>query len=150
MVNSLLQLGSKMADPEYRQNLLQSKLNYAEQLQKTITEIEYFQSSFSEEQDVILETQTIEKLIKVSTDELMRINDALTGITNLANNYYLSDTGQLYNLQGKIEYITTNNLSGHIIQKLLLAFLMGCLLAVMVIFCRFIAAPRLISRISEP
>jgi hypothetical protein len=80
----------------------------------------------------------------------MRINDALTGITNLANNYYLSDTGQLYNLQGKIEHITTSNLSGHLIQKVLLAFLMGCLLAVMVIFCRLIAVPRPISTIAEP
>ena len=150
MLNSLLQLGSKMADPEYRQNLLQSKLKYAEQLQKTITEIEYYQSSFSEDQDVIMEKETIEKLVKASTDELMRINDALTGITNLANNYYLSDQGQLYSLQGKIEHITTSNLSGHLIQKVLLAFLMGCLLAMMVIFCRLITAPRPITTIAEP
>ena len=150
MLNSLLQLGSKMADPEYRQNLLQSKLKYAEQLQKTITEIEYYQSSLSEEQDFILEKQAIEKLIKASTDELMRINDALTGITNLANNYYLSDKGQLYSLQGNIEHITTSNLSSHIMQKVLLAFFMGCLLAVMVIFCILIAAPKPISKIAEP
>jgi hypothetical protein len=150
MVNSLLQLGSKMADPEYRQNLLKSKLNYAEQLEKTVTEMEYYQSSFNEEKDFILEKETIDNLINASTKELMKINDALTGITTLANNYYLSDQGQLYSLQGKIEHITTSNLSGHMMQKVLLAFLMGCLLAVMVIFCRLIAVPRPISTIAEP
>ena len=150
MVNSLLQLGSTMADPEYRQNLLKSKLNYAEQLEKTVTEIEYYQSSLSEDKDFILEKESIDNLIKASTKELMKINDALTGITNLANNYYLSDQGQLYSLHGKIEHKTTSNLSGRMMQKVLLAFFMGCLLAVMVIFCRLIAAPRPISTIAKP
>ncbi|MAF19005.1 MAG: hypothetical protein CMH96_06365 [Oceanospirillaceae bacterium] len=150
MVNSLLQLGSTMADPKYRQNLLQAKLNLSAQLQETITEIEFYQSSFNEKYDVILEKETIDKLIQATTEKLMKINDALTGITNLANNYYLSDKGQLYSLQGKIERITNSSLSVDIMQKVLLAFFMGCLLAVMVIFCRLIAAPRPISTIAEP
>jgi hypothetical protein len=111
LVNSLLQLGSKLADPEYRKHLLEEKIKLSSKLQLVITEIEFYQSANASTQNT-LDTDKIDQLINSSSTKMASINDALSGITKVANERYLADNGQLYDLQGAVEHISTSNLSG--------------------------------------
>jgi len=84
LVNSLLQLGSKMADPEYRKHLLEEKIKLSSKLQLVITEIEFYQSANASTQST-LDTDKIGQLINSSSTKMASINDALSGITKVAN-----------------------------------------------------------------
>ncbi|MDP6968170.1 MAG: hypothetical protein QGG88_03540 [Gammaproteobacteria bacterium] len=148
LVNSLLQLGSKMADPEYRKTLLDEKLNYAAQLQQTITEIEFYHSTANNDNEARLDIETINQLIEASTVRLTDINNALTGIAKLANERFLSDNGQLYSLQGAIQHVATGSLSGSLQIKVLLAFLLGCFFGVILVFFKLLITSNVAS--SEP
>jgi len=142
LVNSLLQLGSKMADPEYRKHLLEEKIKLSSKLQLVITEIEFYQSANASTQST-LDTDKIDQLINNSRTKMASINDALSGITKVANERYLADNGQLYDLQGAVEHISTSNLSGKFKLKLVLAFIMGCIVGVIVVFARRLIKPEI-------
>lgn len=142
LVNSLLQLGSKMADPEYRKHLLEEKIKLSSKLQLVITEIEFYQSANASTQST-LDTDKIDQLINNSSTKMASINDALSGITKVANERYLADNGQLYDLQGAVEHISTSNLSGKFKLKLVLAFIMGCIVGVIVVFARRLIKPEI-------
>lgn len=142
LVNSLLQLGSKMADPEYRKHLLEEKIKLSSKLQLVITEIEFYQSANVSTQST-LDTEKIDQLINNSSTKMASINDALSGITKVANERYLADNGQLYDLQGAVEHISTSNLSGKLKLKLVLAFIMGCIVGVIIVFARRLIKPEI-------
>ena len=142
LVNSLLQLGSKMADPEYRKHLLEEKIKLSSKLQLVITEIEFYQSANASTQST-LDTDKIGQLINSSSTKMASINDALSGITKVANERYLADNGQLYDLQGAVEHISTSNLSGKLKLKLVLAFIMGCIVGVIIVFARRLIKPEI-------
>lgn len=142
LVNSLLQLGSKMADPEYRKHLLEEKIKLSSKLQLVITEIEFYQSANASTQNT-LDTDKIDQLINSSSTKMASINDALSGITKVANERYLADNGQLYDLQGAVEHISTSNLSGKLKLKLVLAFIMGCIVGVIIVFARRLIKPEI-------
>jgi len=142
LVNSLLQLGSKMADPEYRKHLLEEKIKLSSKLQLVITEIEFYQSANVSTQST-LDTDKIDQLINNSSTKMASINDALSGITKVANERYLADNGQLYDLQGAVEHISTSNLSGKLKLKLVLAFIMGCIVGVIIVFARRLIKPEI-------
>ena len=142
LVNSLLQLGSKMADPEYRKHLLEEKIKLSSKLQLVITEIEFYQSANASTQST-LDTDKIGQLINSSSTKMASINDALSGITKEANERYLADNGQLYELQGAVEHISTSNLSGKLKLKLVLAFIMGCIVGVIIVFARRLIKPEI-------
>ena len=62
LVNTLLDLGSKMSDPEYRKELLEAKIKLSAQLQAVITEIEFYQPSTQQSQNT-LNPEKISQLI---------------------------------------------------------------------------------------
>ena len=72
---------------------------------------------------------------------MARHNDALTGIIQVANSLSVSDNGQLYDIQGNIVEVNSNNLSSRLLLKLILAFMMGSAVGVFVIFLRRVTAP---------
>ncbi len=141
LVNSLLQLGSKMSDPEYRKALLDKKLKYSAKLQETITEIVFYQSTTIDDNRTILDSDKINQLIDSSINRLTEINDVLSSITGLANIRFLSDTSQLYSLQGAVQHVANNSLSGPLKLKLLLAFMLGCFIGVVLVFFKLVMAP---------
>lgn len=140
LVNSLLQLGSKMADPEYRKHLLDEKIKLSSKLQLVITEIEFYASDQTTKQ-FSLDTAKINQLIDNSGAKMVGINNALIGITKVANELYLADNGQLYDLVGAVKHVTTSNLSGPLKLKLVLAFIIGCFVGVIIVFARRLSAP---------
>jgi hypothetical protein len=140
LVNSLLQLGSKMADPEYRKELLSEKIKLSSQLQLIITEIEFYQSATTNAK-ATLDVNKIDQLIDAASAKMANINDALTAITRIANERYLADNGQLYDIQGAVTLVGTSNLSNKLVLKLILAFIMGCFIGVAVVFVKRLMGP---------
>ena len=139
VINTLLQLGSKMADPEYRKELLKQKIELSTQLQQIITEIEFYKAdtsaSTSSSNDEI-GAEEIAKLIDESFDSLQGINQALSNITKIANENLLDDKGQLYSMVGGQQVKASSNLPTSTLLKIILAFIAGCMLAVVVVLLR--------------
>ena len=140
LVNTLLQLGSKMADPEYRKELLEKKIDFSSDLESVISEIEFYQSE-SDGKSAALDSTKISQLITDSSAKMAGLNDALTGIIQVANSLSVSDNGQLYDLLGSIVEVNSSNLSSRLLLKLILAFMMGSAVGVFVIFLRRVTAP---------
>ena len=141
LVNTLLDLGSKMSDPEYRKELLEAKIKLSAQLQAVITEIEFYQPT-TQQSSSALNPEQIGQLISQSNTQVSRINDALIGITKVGNERYLTDKGQLYDLEGAVTTVSTSNLTNRLMLKLTLAFIMGCAIGVVNIFTRRLLAPQ--------
>jgi len=141
VINTLLQLGSKMADPAYRKELLAEKIALSTRLQKIITEIEFYESdNDGTKQD--LSADQVAKLINESFSALDKVNTALIKITDIANASRLDDRGELYDLVGKITKQENSNLSRSTLLKVILAFIVGCMLAtVIVLFRRMMGQP---------
>ena len=140
LVNTLLELGSKMSDPEYRKELLEAKIGFSSDLQAVITEIEFYQSA-RDNNEASLDMAKMSQLITDSSKKLAGINDALSGLIGVANTWYLADNGELYDLQGAISYVTTDSLTGRLKLKLILAFIMGLAIGVVVVFVKLLVAP---------
>jgi hypothetical protein len=141
LVNTLLDLGSKMSDPEYRKELLEAKIKLSAQLQAVITEIEFYQPA-TQQSLSLLNSKQIGQLISQSNTQVSRLNDALIGITKVGNERYLTDKGQLYDLEGAVTTVSTSNLTNRLMLKLTLAFIMGCAIGVVNIFARRLLAPQ--------
>jgi len=141
LVKTLLELGSKMADPEYRKELLEKKIGFSSDLESVISEIEFYQSASNDNRGT-LNTDKISRLIIDSSNNMAKLNDALTGIINIANRWSISDNGQLYDLQGDIQSVSSSNLTSKILLKLILAFIMGSAIGVFVVFVRRLMVPK--------
>ena len=135
VINTLLQLGSKMADPEYRKKLLQEKITLSTRLQKIITEIEFYKAENDSVRQELGEEQ-VEKLINESFNSLNDINQALVRITEIANSSRLDNRGELYDLVGEVTQQNGSNLTGNVQLKVILAFIVGCMLATVVVLGR--------------
>ena len=137
VINTLLQLGSKMADPEYRKELLKEKIELSTQLQQIITEIEFYAAETTQ-QDGKREigAQEIAGLIDESFDALQGINQALSNITQIANESLLDDKGQLYSMVGEIKAKNSSNLSMNSLLKIILAAIAGGMLATITVLLR--------------
>ena len=135
VINTLLQLGSKMADPTYRKELLEEKIALSTRLQKIITEIEFYKSDVSSSPQGLSKAQ-IEQLINESFESLDSINKALISITNVANFSHLDNRGELYDLVGVIEESSNNSFTSKIQLKVILGFILGCMLATVMVIGR--------------
>ena len=71
LINSLLQLGSKMADPEYRKQLLQKKIDLSSKLQLVITEIEFYSSGSDQQLETGVDITQIGTLLSQSSATLV-------------------------------------------------------------------------------
>ncbi len=143
LINSLLQLGSKMADPEYRKQLLQKKIDLSLKLQLVITEIEFYRSGSDQQLESGVDITQIGVLLSQSSATLVQMSESLKRITNIANQRYLDNNGQLYDVLGSIIKKSSGNLSNKLVLKLILAFIMGCVIATISIFVRRVLADKI-------
>jgi len=64
------------------------------------------------------------------------MSESLKRITQIANQRYLDNNGQLYDVLGSITQESSSNLSNKLLLKLILAFIMGCIVATLSVFVR--------------
>jgi len=75
-------------------------------------------------------------LIIESYSELDAIHSALLGILEVSNLSNLDDKGELFDLVGSVEESVSSNLTQKVELKAILAFILGCLIGVVVVFIR--------------
>jgi len=136
VINRLMELGSKMSDPEYRKSLLQEKINLSTELQTVVTEINFYDFKKPTGIEVNISVEEISNLITQSFTELERIHSALLGIIQVSNLSSLDDRGELFDLVGSVQENVSSNLSQRVMLKAVLAFILGCILGMVVVFGR--------------
>jgi len=135
VINSLLTLGSKMSDPEYRKELLGKKIDISVELQEIITEIDFY-SSTANHRTGNISPDEINALITQSYSELEAIHLALLGILQVSHLSSLDDRGELFDLVGSVQESVSSNLTQKVGLKAILAFILGCMIGVVVVFIR--------------
>ena len=136
VINRLMELGSKMSDPEYRKSLLQEKIDLSTKLQVVITEINFYDFKKPTDDEVSISVEEISNLINQSFAELEEIHSALLGIIQVSNLSSLDDRGELFDLVGSVQEKVSSNLSQRVMLKAVLAFILGCILGMVVVFGR--------------
>lgn len=136
VIDRLLVLGSKMADPEYRKTLLKKKIDISIKLQKVITEINFYDYSVPKDATKNISAKEISNLVNRSFAELQEIHSALVSILEVSNTRNLDDRGELYDLIGGVQESASSNLSQKVKLKAILAFILGCTLGAIVVFTR--------------
>ena len=136
VINRLMELGSKMSDPEYRKSLLQEKINLSTKLQTVVTEINFYDFKKPTGIEAKLSVEEISNLITQSFIELEEIHSALLGIIQVSNLSSLDDRGELFDLVGTVQENVSSNLSQRVMLKAVLAFILGCILGMVVVFGR--------------
>ena len=136
VINRLMELGSKMSDPEYRKSLLQEKIDLSTKLQAVITEINFYDFEKPTDDEVSISVEEISNLINQSFAELEEIHAALLGIIQVSNLSSLDDRGELFDLVGSVQENVSSNLSQRVMLKAVLAFILGCILGMVVVFGR--------------
>ena len=126
-----------MSDPEYRKSLLQEKINIATKLQSVVTEINFYEFNKPTGDAANISVAKISNLISQSFIELEGIHSALTGIIQVSNLSSLDDRGELFDLIGSVrEYRVSSNFPQKLKLKAALAFILGCILGMVVVFGR--------------
>lgn len=136
VINRLMELGSKMSDPEYRKRLLQEKIDISTKLQAVITEINFYDFKKPSGDVSSISVEEISNLIAQSFEELEEIHLALLGIIQVSNLSSLDDRGELFDLVGSVQENVSSNLSQKVMLKAVLAFIFGCILGGVVVFTR--------------
>jgi hypothetical protein len=136
VINRLMELGSKMSDPEYRKSLLQEKINLSTKLQTVVTEINFY--DFKNPTGIVanISVEEISNLISQSFAELEEIHSALLGIIQVSNLSSLDDRGELFDLVGSVQENVSSNFPQKVKLKAVLAFILGCILGMVVVFGR--------------
>jgi len=136
VINRLMELGSKMSDPEYRKSLLQEKIDISTSLQTVITEIEFYDLKKPNGDVGNISVAEISNLISQSFIELEGIHSALLGIIQVSNLSSLDDRGELFDLVGGIQEHVSSNFPQKLKLKAALAFVLGGILGMVVVFGR--------------
>ena len=136
LINQLMELGSKMSDPEYRKDLLQEKIDISTKLQEVITEINFYDFKKPNGDVTSMSAEEVSNLIAQSFTELEVLHSALLGITQVSNLSSLDDRGELFDLVGSVQEKVSSNLSQRLMLKSVLAFILGCILGMVVVFSR--------------
>jgi len=137
VINRLMELGSKMSDPEYRKSLLQEKINISTSLQTVITEIEFYGSEGELNDTSSIPVTEISTLIDQSFIELYDIHSALLGIIQVSNSVNLGNRGELFDLVGSAQkHVVSSNFPQKLKLKAALAFILGCIFGMVVVFGR--------------
>ena len=146
-VNTMLDLGSKLADPEFRKQLIQKKIEISTDLEEIRTEIALFDNE-GEGED---EGEGYSRLTKDINNELVSIKAQLERIRSDAarlirayNENASDNSAELYQSLGDVEIISGYKLINDSIYKILAAaFVLGLFLGVVVVFIRkMLAAPK--------
>jgi len=136
VINRLMELGSKMSDPEYRKRLLQEKIDISTKLQAVITEINFYDFKKPSGDVSSISVEEISNLIAQSFEELEEIHLALLGIIQVSNLSSLDDRGELFDLVGSVKENVSSNFPQKVKLKAVLAFILGCILGMVVVFGR--------------
>jgi len=137
VINRLMELGSKMSDPEYRKSLLQEKIDISISLQTVITEIEFYGSEGELNDASSIPVTEISTLIDQSFIELNDIHSALLGIIQVSNSGNLGNRGELFDLVGSAQkHVVSSNFPQKLKLKAALAFVLGGILGMVVVFGR--------------
>jgi len=75
-------------------------------------------------------------LITQSYSELEAVHSALMGILEVSNLSNLDDKGELFDLVSSVQESVTSNLTQKVGLKAILAFILGCMIGVVVVFIR--------------
>ena len=130
LVNNLLELGTKMADPEFRKTLINKKVELAIRLQKVETEIDVFGGSSSSSSRAISKVQILGYLAKAA-DDLTDVANSLGAIVKSYNSYAFNQQGSLYSMSGSIEFAEGYGLNDPKLKlKVVLGFILGGMLSV--------------------
>ncbi len=132
LVNNLLELGSKMADPAFRKDLLNEKITLALKLQEIETEIEIFSNnSTGSKKGNTLSKAEIMKYIAQAGIELDALSIAIASIVEQFNSYAYNNQGSLYSLSGDIMVREGYMLNDPKLKlKLVVGFILGGMIAV--------------------
>jgi len=129
LVNSLLELGGKMADPEFRKTLINKRIELAirlQKVQKVETEIDIFSSSSKS----IPKVDLLGYLAKAA-DDLTGVANSLGAIVKSYNSYAFNEQGSLYSINGAITSSEGYGLNDPKLKlKVVLGFILGGMLAV--------------------
>ncbi|MDC9725946.1 MAG: hypothetical protein PSN44_08550 [Gammaproteobacteria bacterium] len=128
LVDSLLELGAKMSDPEYRKVLLQDKIKLSKELQTIKTEIQLFESSSSSSES-ISKDKFIESITSTA-EELEELKSALHNIVLSLNSFLYNNTGSLYFLNGEIVSVDYSFSDSKLKLKVIIGFILGGMLSV--------------------
>ena len=144
-VNTMLDLGSKLADPEFRKQLIQTKIEISTDLEEIRTEIALFDSEGDSGGDGYSElAQDLTKELKNIKSQLERIRSDAARLIQAYNQNANSNSAELYQSLGDVEKFAGYKLINSTIYKILAAaFVLGLFLGVVVVFVRkMLAAPK--------
>ena len=144
-VNTMLDLGSKLADPEFRKQLIQTKIEISTDLEEIRTEIALFDSEGDSGGDGYSElAQDLTKELKNIKSQLERIRSDAARLIQAYNQNANSNSAELYQSLGDVEKVVGYKLINSAIYKILAgAFVLGLFLGVVVVFIRkMLAAPK--------
>jgi len=133
LVNNLLELGSKIADPEFRKTLLNKKVSLALDLQKIETEIEIFDGSGSGSGSKSRAIPRNEILVYIAqaAKDLDALSNSIENIVKQYNSYAFNNRGSLYSLIGKILAVESYALNDPKLKlKVVIGFILGGMLSV--------------------
>ena len=135
-VNTMLELGSKLADPEFRKGLISEKINISTELEQVRTEIDLFTNANAGGQNT-LRLETINAELADIKAQLSAIRDNAVRLINAYNTSLNSNSSSLYQSLGDVEAIAGYQLINESIVKILAAALvLGLFLGVLLVFLR--------------
>ena len=144
-VNTILDLGSKLADPEFRKDLIQKKIEISTDLEEIRTEIALFDNKNNSEDATYSElTKDINKELVSIKSQLERIRGDAARLIRAYNENASDNSAELYQSLGDVEKISGYQLINDSIYKILAAaFVLGLFLGVVVVFIRkMLATPK--------
>ena len=146
-VNTMLDLGSKLADPAFRKQLIQTKIEISTDLEEIRTEIALFDSDSDSDSDSYreLNNDLTNELSNIKS-QLERIRGDAARLIQAYNQNANSNSAELYQSLGDVEKVSGYKLINSSIYKILAAaFVLGLFLGVVVVFIRKMLAPPKVS-----
>ena len=135
-VNTMLELGSKLADPEFRKDLISEKISISTELEQVRTEIDLFTDTSTGSQNT-LRLETINAELEDIKAQLSAIRDNTVRLINAYNTSLNSNSSSLYQSLGDVEAVAGYQLINESIFKILAAALvLGLFLGVLLVFLR--------------
>ena len=135
-VNTMLELGSKLADPEFRKGLISEKINISTELEQVRTEIDLFTNANAGGQNT-LRLETINAELADIKAQLSAIRDNTVRLISAYNTSLNSNSSSLYQSLGDVSFKAGYKLINSSIVKILAAALvLGLFLGMLLVFLR--------------
>ena len=144
-VDAMLDLGSRLADPSYRKQLIEERIRISLELEEVRTEIAAFSISDTSISSSTQLQQDLQQELADIKSQLERIISNASSVIQAYNQSLNNNSAELYQSLGDVEKIEGYKLiNSSIIKILAAAFVLGLFLGVIVVFVRkMLAAPRL-------